>query len=109
MFLEQTFPRGKIMLIEVERKGLGSTFALFCSSKKCADQTSLYSFDVSTAGNNLTVHCMNHRANLAMRCIGCERSLRAQRMLKGRQNSHPMRQGLSEGGPGCSGMKCWRS
>ena len=69
-------PRGEIVLIKVERKGLGSTFA-FCSNKKCSDQTSFYSSDVATAGNSLTVHSMNHHANLAVRSIGCDRSLRA--------------------------------
>ena len=75
MFSEQTLPRGEIVLIKVERKGLGITFA-FCSNKKYNDQT-FYSFDVPTAGSNLTVHCMNHLANLAVRSIGCDRSLRA--------------------------------
>ena len=76
VFLEQTLPLGEIVLIKVERKGLGSTFS-FCSNKKCNDQTSFYSSDVATAGNNLTVHCMNHHANLAVRSIGCDRSLHA--------------------------------
>ena len=40
VFLEQTLPHGEIMLIEVERKGLGITFAFFCSHKKFDDQTS---------------------------------------------------------------------
>ena len=71
VFWEQTLPRGEIVLIKVE---LGSTFA-FCSNKKSNDQASLYSSDVATAGNNLTVHCMNHHANLAVHSIGCDRSL----------------------------------
>ena len=76
------------MLIEVERKGLSSTFAFFCSNKKCDDQTLFYSSDVATASNNLTVHCVNHLANLAIRSLGRGRSLSAQRTLKGRQKNN---------------------
>ena len=107
------------MLIEVERKGLGSTFAFFCSNTNCNDQTSFYSSDVAIAGNNLTVHCMNHRTNLAMRSIGCDRPLRAWRTLKGRkatlipwgtdcQKKGQAAPEWSVGGVGGAGLPGWR-
>jgi hypothetical protein len=63
------FCRKPVQLVEVNRKGLASTFVFECS-KNCR-QPEFNSCQQQTVGN-ATVNLINRRAAFAMRCIGCD-------------------------------------
>ena len=60
-----------VSLIELDRKGLASKFAFHCSNVRCSGGQSFPSCEQIDVGN-LQVSSVNHRAALAMRCIGSD-------------------------------------
>ena len=67
------FCNGSVLLYEVGRKGLASSFVFHCENKHCHSQTEFYSCPQLPVGNS-SVNTVNRRIAFAMRCIGGDRA-----------------------------------
>ena len=62
-----------VHLIEVGRKGFSSELAFHCTNQRCKGGHSFSTCQkIDPDVGNLKVNTINHRATLAMRCIGCD-------------------------------------
>ena len=67
------FFHSTVHLIEVGRKGFSSELAFHCTNQRCKGGHSFSTCQkIDLDVGNLKVNAINHRAALAMGCIGCD-------------------------------------
>ena len=62
------FCSGSVLLHEVGRKGLASSFVFHCENKHCHSQTEFYSSQLPVG--NSSVNTVNRRIAFTMCCVG---------------------------------------